>query len=328
MNIQTGDKNILITGCAGFIGFHLAAHLCQIGMKVVGLDNLNDYYEVNLKDSRLKELEHYSSFQFKKVDLTEREGLEQLFEQYHFDAVVHLAAQAGVRYSITHPEVYIDSNINGFFNILEVCKKYQIERLVFASSSSVYGNSQKTPFTVEQNTDKPVSLYAATKKANEVLAYSYADMYKMNITGLRFFTVYGPWGRPDMAYFSFTKRILNNEPIDVFNNGNLQRDFTYINDIVQAITKLLAIPSTKLFGYNTLNIGNGSPVNLMDFIHHLEEIIGKEAIINNLPMQPGDVHTTYADTSVLEKLIDFKPETSIKEGLRNFYTWYKHYYNV
>jgi UDP-glucuronate 4-epimerase len=327
MTTPTENKSILITGCAGFIGYHLTVLLCQQNYNVVGIDNLNDYYDLNLKNDRLKELRKYQSFSFKKLDLIEKNSLKQLFEDYHIDIVIHLAAQAGVRYSISHPEVYIDSNIIGFFNILEVSKEFNVARLLFASSSSVYGNSTETPFKVSQNTDKPISLYAATKKANEVLAYSYSHIHKMNITGLRFFTVYGPWGRPDMAYFSFTKKILNNQPIDVFNHGDLQRDFTYIDDITQSISKLINVPLAQLNNFNLFNIGNTTPVKLMDFIQTLEEVIGMKAIINYLPMQPGDVNITYADTSALEELINFRPDTTIKTGLSSFFNWYKQYYN-
>ena len=333
---------ILITGAAGFIGYHLSKQLCESDCNVVGIDNMNDYYNVNLKIARLEKLQDYQNFKFEKIDLVEKDSLFKLFEKEKIKYVINLAAQAGVRYSIENPFAYIDSNINGFINILEACRNYPVKHLIYASSSSVYGANVKQPFSEDDNVDHPVSLYAATKKSNELMAHTYSDLYKIPTTGLRFFTVYGPWGRPDMAYFSFTKAILEEKEINVFNNGNLERDFTYIDDIVNAIEKLLdkvppetpnwdrvkAEPSTSFAPYRVFNIGNNQPVKLMDFISTLENLLGKKAVKKFLPMQPGDVYSTYADISKLNKLIGYKPTTSIEEGLEKFIYWYKKFNNI
>ncbi len=335
-------KKILITGAAGFIGYHLSKLLCDKGLDIVGIDNLKDYYDVNLKIARLEQLQDYQNFKFEKIDLVQKDSLIKLFEKEKIKYVINLAAQAGVRYSIENPYAYIDSNIAGFANILEACRNFPVKHLIYASSSSVYGANVKQPFSENDNVDHPVSLYAATKKSNELMAHTYSDLYKIPTTGLRFFTVYGPWGRPDMAYYSFTKAILEGKEINVFNNGNLERDFTYINDIVNAIEKLLdkipeenpgwdrlsAEPSTSFAPYRIFNIGNNRPVKLMDFISTLENLLGKKAKRNFLPMQPGDVYSTFADISKLNKLIGYKPTTSIEEGLEKFVSWYKQYYKI
>lgn len=335
-------KKILVTGAAGFIGYHLSKTLCKNDFNVLGLDNLNSYYDVNLKTDRLKQLENYDNFQFVKIDLVNKKDLFNFLSKEKFNYIIHLAAQAGVRYSIENPFAYIDSNIKGFLNILEACRNYPVEHLIYASSSSVYGANVKQPFSENDNVDHPVSLYAATKKSNELMAHTYSDLYKIPTTGLRFFTVYGPWGRPDMAYFSFTKAILESKEISVFNNGDLERDFTYIDDIVSAIEKLLdkipvetpewdrvkADPATSFAPYRVFNIGNNHPVKLMDFITVLENKIGKKAIKKYLPMQPGDVYSTYADIDALHSLIGYKPTTSIEEGLGKFILWYKEYYKI
>lgn len=335
-------KKILVTGAAGFIGYHLSKTLCKNDFNVLGLDNLNSYYDINLKTDRLKQLENYDNFQFVKIDLVNKEYLFNFLSKEKFNYIIHLAAQAGVRYSIENPFTYIDSNIKGFLNILEACRNYPVEHLIYASSSSVYGANVKQPFSENDNVDHPVSLYAATKKSNELMAHAYSDLYKIPTTGLRFFTVYGPWGRPDMAYFSFTKAILESKEISVFNKGDLERDFTYIDDIVSAIEKLLdkipvetpewdrvkADPATSFAPYRVFNIGNNHPVKLMDFITVLENKIGKKAIKKYLPMQPGDVYSTYADIDALHSLIGYKPTTSIEEGLGKFILWYKEYYKI
>ncbi len=323
--------NILITGAAGFIGYHLSKQLCKSGFQVVGIDSINDYYSTQLKKDRLKQLKAYHNFSFKQIDICDKEKLDNEFHANKFDIVINLAAQAGVRYSIEHPYKYIDSNLIGFINILEACRHNSVRHLIYASSSSVYGNSETIPFNTEAACNEPVSLYAATKKANEMMAHSYAHLYKIPVTGLRFFTVYGPYGRPDMAYNSFTRKIANNETIKVYNNGDLERDFTYVDDIVQAIEKLINLPfdtpEEQEKPYRLFNIGNNKPVKLMEFINTLEKHIGKSADKEFLPMQKGDVFKTYADISALEKRINFKPSTSIDEGLKKFIDWYKTYHN-
>ena len=334
-----GEK-VLVTGAAGFIGFHLSKRLIERGDQVVGLDNLNDYYDVSLKKARLAQLEGRSGFRFVKMSLEDREGLLGLFKNEHFDKVVNLAAQAGVRYSLVNPYAYIDANIVGFINILEGCRHNGVKHLIFASSSSVYGANTKMPFSVHDNVDHPVSLYAATKKANELMAHTYSHLYKLPCTGLRFFTVYGPWGRPDMALFLFTKAILEGRPIDVFNHGKMQRDFTYIDDIVEGVVRVVdkvAQPNPKWSGdapdpatsyapYKNYNIGNNNPVELMRFIEVLEDALGKKAKKNLLPMQPGDVPATYADVDDLMRDVGFKPATSIEDGIKRFVEWYRGYY--
>lgn len=322
-------KKVLITGAAGFIGFHLSKRLLGLGATVVGFDNVNDYYDVRLKESRLEILREYPKFTFVKGDLADEAAVTALFEQYQPDIVVNLAAQAGVRYSIDHPRSYIDSNIIGFFNILEECRHHEVEHLLFASSSSVYGNQQKTPFSTTDNVDHPISLYAATKKSDELMAYTYSHLYGIPATGLRFFTVYGPFGRPDMAYFKFTNKIRRGEAIQIYNNGDMYRDFTYVDDIVTGIEHMLCNPpKANELGdrYKVYNIGNNKPEKLMHFIEVLEQAIGKTAKKEFLPMQPGDVYQTYADVSELERDFDFKPATTIEEGLGKFAEWYKDYY--
>jgi len=329
----------LITGAAGFIGFHLSKRLLEHGNSVVGIDNLNDYYDVNLKKFRLNELKGDPNFTFHRLDLVDRKGIEKLFTENKFDYVVNLAAQAGVRYSLTNPRAYIDSNIVGFLNILEGCRHSDIKHLVFASSSSVYGANTKMPFSVHQNVDHPISLYAATKKSNELMAHSYSSLYKLPCTGLRFFTVYGPLGRPDMAPFLFTSAILENRPIDVFNKGKMKRDFTYIDDIVEGVVRITVNipvldtgwnsdkpdPATSYAPYRLYNIGNNNPIELMQFIEVLEDCLGKKAEKNLLPMQPGDVHETCADVDDLIN-IGFKPSTPIEKGIKRFVEWYLDYY--
>jgi UDP-glucuronate 4-epimerase len=334
-------NKILITGAAGFVGFHLSQRLLLAGEQVIGLDNLNDYYDVSLKKARLEKLNSHSDFQFAKVDLFNNTDLAALFQQHQPTTVVHLAAQAGVRYSLTHPHAYADSNLSGFLNILEACRHAAVDHLVFASSSSVYGANRKVPFSVDDRVDHPVSLYAATKKANELMAHSYSHLYGIPTTGLRFFTVYGPWGRPDMAYFSFTKAIFEGQPIKVFNHGHMRRDFTYIDDIVEGIVRVMAQPPAKkqpdpsaLDGaastapYKIYNIGNNQPTSLIDFMKILEAHIGRKAEKEWLPMQPGDVLETYADIDDLMAYTGFKPSTSLEDGLRLFVNWYRSYYGV
>lgn len=326
-----GSRKILITGAAGFIGFHLSKRILDEGGEVIGFDNINDYYEVSLKESRLDILNKYEKFTFVKGNLAEKKAVDSLFENYKPDIVVNLAAQAGVRYSIDNPAAYIESNIIGFYNILEACRNYQPEHLIYASSSSVYGNQKKTPFSTDDNVDHPISLYAATKKSNELMAFTYSHLYKFPSTGLRFFTVYGPYGRPDMAYFSFTKKIMNGETIKIFNNGDMYRDFTYVDDIVQGIMNMLLnppVPDENGDRAKVYNIGNNNPEKLMYFIETLEKAIGKTAKKEYLPMQPGDVYQTYADVSELQRDFDFKPSTPIEEGLSNFVKWYFEYYGV
>ena len=315
---------ILITGAAGFVGFHLSKKLLERGTKIIGLDNLNDYYDVNLKLARLKILQEYENFTFIKGDLADFTEIVKLFKNYRPEIVVNLAAQAGVRYSMENPKVYMDSNMTGFFNMLEACRNFPVKHFLYASSSSVYGNQKKTPFSIEDNVDNPISLYAATKKSNELMAHTYSHLYNIPTTGLRFFTVYGEYGRPDMAYFSFTKKIIDGETIKIFNNGDMYRDFTYIDDIVQGIENIIF--STPKSSYKIYNIGNNKPEKLMYFVETLEKIIGKTAKKEFLPMQQGDVYQTYADVSDLINDFDFKPNTSIEDGLQKFVHWYKNYY--
>lgn len=325
------SKKVLITGAAGFIGFHLAKRLLDLGTTVLGLDNLNDYYDVSLKESRLRILKDYPCFTFVKGDLADADTVNKQFKMFQPDIVVNLAAQAGVRYSIDHPRSYIDSNIIGFFNILEACRHHPVEHLLFASSSSVYGNQQKTPFSTSDNVDHPISLYAATKKSDELMAYTYSHLYGIPATGLRFFTVYGPYGRPDMAYFKFANKIRKGEPIQIYNHGDMYRDFTYVDDIVTGIEHMLCNPpKANELGdlYKVYNIGNHKPEQLMHFIEVLEQALGQKAEKEYLPMQPGDVYQTYADVTDLQKDFDFKPETTIEEGLGKFAVWYKKYYDI
>ncbi len=329
----------LVTGAAGFIGFHTIIRLHDDGHEVIGLDNLNDYYDVSLKLSRLDILEELKNFKFIKADLADKKTINKLFKENSFDRVIHLAAQAGVRYSLENPYAYIDSNVMGFMTILEASKDNGVEHLIYASSSSVYGLNKSIPFKVTDNVDNPISLYAASKKANELMAHTYSHLYNLPTTGLRFFTVYGPWGRPDMALFKFTKSILSGQSIDVYNNGNLSRDFTYIDDIVEGIFRVQAlIPNESVLEpseeqgndatpYALFNIGNGSPVQLLDFIKSIEKGLGIEAEKNFLPMQPGDVYQTYADTNHLFEAVNYKPSVDIDTGIGNFLSWYKKYYN-
>ena len=368
-------RRILVTGAAGFIGFHLSRRLLEMGEYVVGIDNLNDYYDVNLKKARLAIIEKYSNFTFYKLDIADRQAMENLFaygqpdkpdkytplntktiqrgpesplpiaesqEPQMFDIVVHLAAQAGVRYSLINPLAYVENNLTGFINILEGCRHSKVKHLVFASSSSVYGANTKMPFSVHDNVDHPVSLYAASKKANELMAHSYAALYSIPCTGLRFFTVYGPWGRPDMALFLFTKAIFEGTPIDVFNHGNMKRDFTYIDDIVEGVIRVMdripeaddkwdgnnPDPGTSFAPYKIYNIGNNNPLELMEFIKTLENCLGKKIEKNYLPLQAGDVPATYADVSDLIDEVGYKPNTPIKEGINRFVEWYREYYSV
>lgn len=335
-------KPVLVTGCAGFIGFHLTRRLLEEGQPVVGLDNLNDYYEVGLKRDRLRLLEDLPHFVFQRIDLADQAAMEALFRRHDFAVVVHLAAQAGVRYSLTNPHSYVESNLKGFINILEGCRQRPVDHLVFASSSSVYGANTAMPFSVHQNVDHPVSLYGATKKANELMAHSYSHLHGLPCTGLRFFTVYGPWGRPDMAYFLFTKAILAGQPIKIFNHGKMQRDFTYIDDIVEGVRRILPHPpqpdpawsgdqpdpGTSYAPYRIYNIGNNQPVELLRFVRVLEENLGREAKKEYLPMQPGDVPATYADIDDLARDFGFHPGTTIEDGLRRFVSWYRDYYQV
>ena len=333
---------ILVTGAAGFIGFHLSQRLLARGDEVIGLDNINDYYDVTIKKDRLAQLQTYSGFKFHKLDLADREGMARLFNEHSFDKVAHLAAQAGVRYSLTNPHAYVDSNLVGFINVLEGCRYSGVHHLVFASSSSVYGANTKMPLSVHDNVDHPISLYAASKKANELMAHTYSHLYELPTTGLRFFTVYGPWGRPDMALFLFTKAILAGRPIDVFNYGKMKRDFTYIDDIVEGVVRVLdkipepnsawsgniPDPGTSYARYKIYNIGNNQPNELIHFIEVLENYLGMKAEMNLLPLQPGDVPETYADVDDLVKDIGFKPNTSIEIGIERFVKWYRFYYQV
>ncbi len=348
---------ILVTGAAGFIGFHLVNYLAKRGNEVIGLDNINYYYDVNLKLGRLKEAgipiegiadnrlitsEKFPNYQFVKIDLTNRVALFDLFEEQKFDRVCHLAAQAGVRYSLENPSAYIESNLIGFMNILEACRKYPVEHLAYASSSSIYGLNKQIPFSTHHSANHPISLYAATKKSNEMLAHTYSHLFDIPTTGLRFFTVYGPWGRPDMALFIFTKKILEGETIDVYNHGNMMRDFTYVDDIVEGVVKVIdnpskpdenwnpenPDPSSSTAPFKVYNIGNSKPVKLMDFIEAIEKHVGKEAKKNMMPIQPGDVEVTYANVSDLTADLGFKPDTPIEEGVGKFVEWYKKYYKV
>lgn len=333
---------ILVTGAAGFIGFHLAKRLLERGEDVLGLDNLNAYYDVRLKEARLAQLRSHGHFQFAKLDLGDRAGIEALFAQHQFRRVVNLAAQAGVRYSLTNPHAYTSSNIDGFLNILEGCRHNKAQHLVYASTSSVYGGNTHMPFSVHDNVDHPVSLYAATKKANELMAHCYAHLYGLPCTGLRFFTVYGPWGRPDMALFLFTKAILEGKPIEVFNHGKMQRDFTYVDDIVEGIVRVLDRPAqpnpawtgdhpdsaTSSGPYRLYNIGNHQPVELLRFIEVLEQELGKKAEKKLLPLQAGDVPATYADVADLTRDVGFKPATPIEVGVKRFVEWYRNYYKA
>ncbi|MBF8216867.1 NAD-dependent epimerase [Serratia ureilytica] len=332
----------LVTGAAGFIGYHVAERLLTAGHQVVGIDNLNDYYDVGLKMARLDRLADKPGFRFIKLDLADREGMAALFAEHQFQRVIHLGAQAGVRYSLVNPLAYADANLIGHLNVLEGCRHNKVEHLLYASSSSVYGLNRKLPFATEDSVDHPVSLYAATKKANELMSHSYSHLYGLPTTGLRFFTVYGPWGRPDMALFKFTKAILAGESIDVYNHGEMHRDFTYIDDIAEAIVRLQAVipqedpswtveqgsPATSSAPYHVYNIGNNTPVKLMEYIRALEQALGVTARKNMLPMQPGDVMDTSADTEELYRDIGFKPETSVEEGVKRFVDWYKAFYQV
>ena len=317
---------ILVTGVAGFIGFHLAKKLLQSGKRVYGIDNLNDYYDVELKQARLAQLLPYQNFTFEYLDISDRAPTADLFRDGDFEVVVHLAAQAGVRYSLDNPHAYVDSNLVGFTNILEGCRHSKIQHLIFASSSSVYGKNTKVPFAVEDRVDTPVSLYAATKKANELMAHAYSHLYQIPTTGLRFFTVYGPWGRPDMAYYKFVKAIAEDRPIDVYNYGKMMRDFTYVDDVVEGMIELIPHRAKSRPPYQIYNLGNNNPVELQEFIATIEQLMGKSAQKNFLPMQPGDVLSTYADVEGLTADIGFKPTTSIALGLANFINWYQSYY--
>jgi UDP-glucuronate 4-epimerase len=341
VNKQSGNP-VLVTGAAGFIGFHLARRLLDDGYKVIGLDNLNEYYDVSLKEARLSQLRDRSSFEFIKLDLANKIGMEAVFEGNVFEYVVHLAAQAGVRYSIENPHSYVDSNLVGFLHILEGCRHRGVKHLVYASSSSVYGANTAMPFSVHHNVDHPLSLYAATKKANELMAHTYAHLYQLPSTGLRFFTVYGPWGRPDMALFKFTSNILAGEPIDVFNFGRHRRDFTFIDDIIEGVVRVMhkipepdenwrgdtPDPATSAAPYRLYNIGNNRPIELMRYIEVIEECLGASAVRNLLPMQPGDVPDTYADVTALSDDVGYRPDTPIEIGIRKFIEWYRYYYGV
>ena len=330
MNKPDSSKIYLVTGAAGFIGFHLSKALLNVGATVIGLDNMNDYYEVSLKEARLNILEEFKEkFIFVKGDIADKATVDGVFDKYRPQIVVNLAAQAGVRYSITNPEAYVQSNLVGFFNILEACRNYPVEHLVYASSSSVYGGNKKIPFSTTDQVDNPVSFYAATKKSNELMAYSYSKLYGIKTTGLRFFTVYGPYGRPDMAAFLFANAIVKGDTIKVFNNGNMQRDFTYIDDIIEGLMNVLPNPpkaDERGVNYKIYNIGNNEPQDLMTFISTIEKALGREAKKEFLPMQPGDVERTYADVTDLMEDFGFKPETSIETGIGRFVEWFKDYY--
>lgn len=329
MRAMDPAKTYLITGGAGFIGFHLSKSLLEKGARVIGFDNMNDYYDVKLKEDRLAILKEYETYTFIEGDLSENSSVFRVFQEYRPEIVMNLGAQAGVRYSIDNPKAYMESNMMGFFHILEACRYFPVDHLVYASSSSVYGGNEKVPFSTEDKVDEPVSLYAATKKSNELMAHAYSKLYHIPVTGLRFFTVYGPYGRPDMAYFKFTNKILAGEPIQIYNNGDMYRDFTYIDDIVQGVENVLCNPPAengKGARYKVYNIGNNKPVKLMDYVETLERCLGKTAVKEYLPMQPGDVYQTYADVSELMRDYDFKPDTSIEEGLSRFVAWYREYY--
>ena len=333
---------ILVTGAAGFIGMHVCQRLLARGDEIIGLDNLNDYYDVSLKEARLARLTPHSSFSFRKLDVADRPGMADLFARETPERVIHLAAQAGVRYSLKNPHAYIDSNVSGFVNVLEGCRHTGVKHLVYASSSSVYGGNTRLPFSEHDNIDHPVSLYAATKKANELMAHTYSHLFGIPTTGLRFFTVYGPWGRPDMALFLFTKAILEGRPIDVFNNGRMQRDFTYIDDIVEGILRVAdkppvandafdkdnPDPASSWAPYRVFNIGNNSPVELMAYIDTLQQTLGKTAQINFLPLQDGDVPATNANVEALHAVTGFAPATTVKQGIGNFVSWYRNYYGA
>jgi UDP-glucuronate 4-epimerase len=333
-------NNVLVTGAAGFIGYHLSKRLLEDGCRVTGMDNLNSYYDVGLKTARLEKLKPYKNFSFLKEDISNKEAVEKIFGSTRFDVVVNLAAQAGVRYSLENPHAYIDANIAGFVNVLEYCRQTEVKQLVFASSSSVYGANTKMPFSVHHNVDHPVSLYAASKKANELMAHTYSHLYGLSCTGLRFFTVYGPWGRPDMALFLFTKAILEEKPIKIFNHGRMQRDFTYIDDIIEGVVRVMGRlpepnpdwrgdypdPATSYAEYKIYNIGNNHPVELLEFITVIEKALGKAAKKEFLDLQPGDVVATYADVNDLIKDVGFKPNTPIEVGIQRFVEWFKSYY--
>ncbi len=333
---------ILITGAAGFIGYHLSEKLVALGHEVTGLDNINDYYDVNLKYARLKELginekpdwnilsesARHKNFQFIRLNLEDKENLPNLFKEQQFEIVCNLAAQAGVRYSLENPMAYVDSNIVGFVNLLECVRNYEVRKLVYASSSSVYGLNENIPFSVTDNVDHPISLYAATKKSNELMAYTYSHLFRIESIGLRFFTVYGPWGRPDMAMFLFTEAIFNNKPIKVFNNGNLSRDFTYIEDIVEGVIATILQERKEKPMYSLYNIGNSKPVKLLDFISEIEKYTGLKATKEMMPMQPGDVEQTWADVQSLQEDFGYKPDTGVEKGVREFVDWYKVFYNI
>ncbi|EJL82786.1 NAD-dependent epimerase [Pantoea sp. GM01] len=330
----------LVTGAAGFIGFHVSQRLLAAGHQVVGIDNLNDYYDVSLKQARLDQNTQHPDFIFVKMDLADRQAISSLFAEHAFERVIHLGAQAGVRYSIENPHAYADANLIGHLNILEGCRHHKIGHLLYASSSSVYGLNRKMPFSTDDSVDHPVSLYAATKKANELMSHTYSHLYQLPTTGLRFFTVYGPWGRPDMALFKFTRAMLAGEQIDVYNNGQMTRDFTYIDDIAEAIVRLQGViptsddkwtveagsPASSSAPYRVFNIGNSQPVSLMTYIESLEKALGIEAKKNMLPMQPGDVLSTSADTQPLYEAINFRPQTGVEEGVKHFVEWYRHFY--
>jgi UDP-glucuronate 4-epimerase len=332
-------RDVLVTGAAGFIGYHLSQRLLAGGCRVVGVDNLNDYYDVSLKKARLSRLEKQPGFSFHRVDLSDGKALEAVFSGKHFEVVVNLAAQAGVRYSLTHPHAYVSSNLTGFVNVLESCRHHGVGHLVFASSSSVYGANTQMPFSVHHNVDHPVSLYAATKKANELMAHTYSHLFRLPCTGLRFFTVYGPWGRPDMALFLFTRAILEGRPIQVFNHGKMRRDFTYIDDIVEGVVRVMGVlpepnpawsgdapdPGTSSAPYRLYNIGNNQPVELGRFIETIESVLGKKAEKQYMELQPGDVPATYADIDDLEKAVGFRPQTSLQTGIERFVQWYRSY---
>lgn len=333
---------ILVTGAAGFIGMHTIKRLLQDNIEVIGIDNINDYYDLELKKERLKKLTEYDTFSFHKVDITDGEMIKELFKNNSFQAVIHLAAQAGVRFSIDRPDTYIHSNLLGFFNILEACRYGSVNHLIYASSSSVYGANRKMPFSTNDSANHPISLYAATKKSNELMAHAYSQLFGLPTTGLRFFTVYGPWGRPDMAYYKFTKNILEGKPIQVFNNGRMKRDFTYISDIVEGISRLIGRvpkynddwdsfrpdPSSSTAPYKLYNIGNNKPVELLKFINTIENLTGKKALLDMQPMQDGDVLETYADINNLQKLTGFNPTITIEKGLKEFIEWYQDYHQI
>ncbi len=342
MNSDSKDmQEVLITGAAGFIGYHTARKLLESGLRVTGIDNLNDYYDPQLKLRRLAECgiditgaksgktavsRRYPAYTFRRMDISDKEKIDGLFGEKHFDLVIHLAAQPGARYSVENPASYINTNVIGFFNILEACRHHPPQHLVYASSSSIYGNNEKTPYAESDITDSPASLYGATKKSNELMAYAYSHLYKIPMTGLRFFTVYGPWGRPDMVYFKFMKAILEEKPIDVYNHGKLKRDYTYIDDIVEGISNLIPMIPEGDVPHQVFNIGNSEPVELLHFIETLENLLGKKAIRNMLPMQQGDVMTTFADTAKLEAHCGYKPYTSLENGLKRFADWYFNIY--